>query len=193
MSKKNEKVGMIKKIIIILAILISILVAVLCVVYFSDNNLAKMHITKINSLDKDYSDYIMPLNRNKMVNEYRGNMSEETMYTLIYEFALDVLPQFRNTLNEDIDKFYNDNKDYIYVKTGMENIEEYKAFVEKIKNLPEKLTLSKTEIKEGSVKKKGTTVYATLVIYYNDNSQYVEIDIKLENYVKKDRTSVVFK
>ena len=135
MSKKNEKVGMIKKIIIILAILISILVAVLCIVYFSDNNLAKMHITKINSLDKDYSDYIMPLNRNKMVNEYRGNMSEETMYTLIYEFALDVLPQFRNTLNEDIDKFYNDNKDYIYVKTGMENIEEYKAFVEKISKI----------------------------------------------------------
>lgn len=192
MSKNDEKKIKIRKLIIIATILLIVLIVIFAIIFFSKANMAKLHVAKINSLDTDYSNYIMPLNRNEMIKNYKGEVSRETIYTLIYEFSLDVLPQFRKSGTENVEQFYKKNKEFIYTKTGIDNIETYMKFVEKIKNLPEDLTLSKTEIKEGSVKKQGIYIYATLVIYYNDDSQLVEINIKLENSVKNDRTSVVF-
>lgn len=192
MSKNDEKKIKIRKLIIIATILLIVLIVIFAIIFFSKANMAKLHVAKINSLDTDYSNYIMPLNRNEMIKNYKGEVSRETIYTLIYEFSLDVLPQFRKSGTENVEQFYKKNKEFIYTKTGIDNIETYMEFVEKIKNLPEDLTLSKTEIKEGSVKKQGIYIYATLVIYYNDDSQLVEINIKLENSVKNDRTSVVF-
>lgn len=193
MSKDIEKILKVRKLIIISAIVLIVLVGAMTVIFFSKSNMAKIHVTKVNSLEKDYSDYIMPLNRNEMINAYHGEMSRETMYTLMYEFSLDVLPQFRKSANENIDAFFEENKEYIYIKTGIDNVEEYKLFVEKIKHLPEELSLSKTEIKEGSVEKKAAFVHAVLVIYYNDGADTAEINIKLENALQEDRTSVIFK
>lgn len=193
MSKDIEKILKVRKLIIISAIVLIVLVGAMTVIFFSNSNMAKIHVTKVNSLEKDYSDYIMPLNRNEMINAYHGEMSRETMYTLMYEFSLDVLPQFRKSANENIDAFFEENKEYIYIKTGIDNVEEYKLFVEKIKHLPEELSLSKTEIKEGSVEKKAAFVHAVLVIYYNDGADTAEINIKLENALQEDRTSVIFK
>ncbi len=192
MSKNNEKILKVRNLIIITAILLIVLIAIMAVIFFSEANMAKLHVAKLNSLENDYSNYIMPLNRNEMIETYHGRVSRETIYTLMYEFSLDVLPQFRKSGTENIEQFFEKNKEFIYIKTGIENVETYKSFVEKIKDLPEELILSKTEIKADSVRKQGAFVYATLVIYYNDNSQSVEIDIKLENAVREDRTSVVF-
>lgn len=192
MSQRSEKILKVKYLIIMSVLILILLIGIMCLIFLSDENVAKAHIVKLNSLEKDYSDYVMPLNRNDLINAYNGMLSRETIYTLLYEFSLDVLPEFRKNGTENINEFFEKNKEYIYIKTGIDDVETYGAFVEKIKNLPEELVLSKTEIKENSVKKQGQYVTAILVIYYNDDVQSVEINIKLGSYANDDRTSIIF-
>ena len=73
-------------------------------------------------------------------------------------------------------------------------IREYliKKGIEKVKNLPEELTFSQTEIKEDSVKRQTGYTEAILVIYYNDDAAKVEINIKVENKENNNRTSIIF-
>ena len=70
----------------------------------------KKNISKINDLKKDYSDYIMPLNRLELTDAYTGVLSKETIYTLLYEFSLDTLPMLRNEAVENPEAFYKKNK-----------------------------------------------------------------------------------
>lgn len=190
--KKDDKKATIKKMIFIAMGILLILVISLCMILFSKENIARRNISKINDLKKDYSDYIMPLNRLELTDAYTGVLSKETIYTLLYEFSLDTLPMLRNEAVENPEAFYKKNKEYIEIKTGIENFETFKALVEKIKTLPENLILSKTEIKSGSVRANLAGASGTLVIYYNDNADSVEIQINVEKYENQERTSIVF-
>ena len=69
MSKDIEKILKVRKLIIISAIVLIVLVGAMTVIFFSKSNMAKIHVTKVNSLEKDYSDYIMPLKDEKEVLE----------------------------------------------------------------------------------------------------------------------------
>lgn len=169
-----------------------ILLIILMLIYFSKNNIAIRHNEKINELEKDYSEYIMPLNRTELTDKYNGRLSTETLYTLIYEFSKDVLPEFRNSLEKDSEKYFYKNKKYIFIKTGIENYETYSNLIKKISKLSNNLELSKMKIKESSVKSMNGYVEAILEIYYNDNSEMVEITINVENKENSDRSSIKF-
>lgn len=181
-----------KKVIKFAIVICAILMIALLSMIFSKTNVAKNNIEKINDLEKDYSDYVMPLNRTLLTDKYEGKLSRETLYTLLYEFSLDTLPELRKKAVNDPDKFYEKNKEYIYIKTGIEDATTFKALVSKIKALPEDLTLSQTEIKEDSVKRETGYTEATLVVYYNNDDAKVEINIKVGNKENNERTSIIF-
>ena len=188
---KNKRKN-IKMLIVFFAVLAIVLLVLMGIIYFSDTNMAKVRVDKVNSLESDYSDYIMPLNRRELMDAYVGNLSKETIYTLLYEFALDTIPKMRKEGVDNIEEYFEKNKEYIYIKTGIENVENYKKLAEKIKVLPENLTLSSTEIKENSVNRQNVNISGTMVVYYNDNATSVDIDIVLENANNTERTSILF-
>lgn len=181
-----------KKIIITLLILLIILCAVLIMIVFSKENRATRNVKKVNNLKETYSDYIMPLNRLELMDKYKGKLSSETIYTLLYQFANKIVPQLRNSNIEDVERYFKKNEEYIYIITGITEKDEFKQLVNKINNLPNELTCSKLEIKEGSAQKIKGGVEAVLTIYYNDNIE-LDVDITVQNKEDDSRTSIIFK
>ena len=93
-----------KKVIKFAIVICAILMIALLSMIFSKTNVAKNNIEKINDLEKDYSDYVMPLNRTLLTDKYEGKLSRETLYTLLYEFSLDTLPELRKKAEAKINK-----------------------------------------------------------------------------------------
>ena len=127
MNKKK-----VKKYLKINIILLCIVLIIFCMIYFSKRNVAKRKIQKVNDLNPDYSEYVMPLNRRELINNYTGRLSKETIYTLMYEFAIDTLPKLKKENNSNIEKYFNKNSDWIFIKTGIESQEVFVKFLEKI-------------------------------------------------------------
>ena len=182
--------------IIILFILIIIMLLCACklietkgINYVEDkDNIKYINLNDQESLKEDI---IIPSNSIDFFKNYYGKLESKQIYEDIDKFAKKILPKYINELrNNEINEYYDLNVNVIKKELGIENIETFEKFVNKINNITENNFIAKTiEFDKEKVFKKENGTTAILIIEYNNNIK-IEIDIYIPN--ENNKQNIMF-
>ncbi len=135
----------INKIILIIFIILLVLLLTFLILYkvFSKNPEETSYGSNEAQKEVDEkflrNEQIVPEGYNYLLRLYEGNVSEKDIYSSIYKLVFEEIKEINDNLkdktNEEIETYYETNKDRIYKNLGIEDYTYYKEIVEKIQKI----------------------------------------------------------
>ena len=171
-----------KKIRIILAILaVLIVVAIIAISVLTKKAENEGHTHDDDEFeDESYEleeyeeeEMFMPYGSSQIVFNYKGEWSRNRIYESIYKFV-NMLPEFVEKLetvkDEDIEKYFEDNKEYIYENFGLSNSYDFIELAKYLKRYNNIGKYKDVEIIEGSSKNATNYfIFNLLCVFENEN------------------------
>lgn len=183
--------------IISLSILVLILIILLIISIFNNSNV----INAKNRLDYIYSDEWndekFPDGMPKFYRSYEGKLTAENIGKSIYYVVNELIPNYNNTFNgksdNEITQFYNENKEEIALLLGINDINDFKDFINKILeiNSSEQTELEEFFIDGESIKSIASYSTADLHIKYKENEEII-VKIKVLRNKSNEISSIQY-
>lgn len=196
MKKKKEKKLKIG-IILSLVLIFSIILLVVLLKTYNSSSARKSEQQLQYILSNQWNDELFPKGMPAFIRGYSGEMNAKTIGKSIDYVVNTVIPQYKNDLygkNEnEITKYYKKNKNAIIIDTGIDNLDDFKEFVNEIniKTKSEKLEFESFYIDENSI---DTTDDKTTANFYISYKNCAEIELKIEvlNKIEKQVSSIKY-
>lgn len=128
------------------------------------------------------NDIMIPENSIDFFKNYFGKIDSKNIYEAIDNFSREILPKYINGL-KDITKleYYNFNINSIKEELGIENIEQFEKFAEKLENINEtNFVLENIRFDKEKVYTESNGTSAVLIIEYAEDIN-IEINIYVPN------------
>ena len=173
------------------------IISLICVIILmTPRNQIKLRINRINKPDTMSSKMPIPEYLNYIVSVYTGELNTQIIAKTYYNLATVEIPEFYKKCSKlddsMLEKYFEKHKELIEIELGFTDYKEFKGFIDIIRELKgEKLEFEDYRILEGTVEKKGNTVYACLIIKYKSNEE-IAINTQLLYSVQKGKTSILF-
>ena len=158
-------------------IIVGIILVIAIIVLLLNTNFIKLQkLKKINEENKMNSEMPIPENLYLIMAIYNGDLTTEIISKTYNNFAVNVLPKYYKACNEksseEIKKYFNKNKNSIYIELGYENETEFESFINSLKKLEgEKLEFESYRILQKTVEKSYNNVNAYIAIKYKNNNE----------------------
>ena len=190
-----------KKIKYIMLILVSLLIVLIMfyILYIYNNReeiKAQKNLEFINNSEKWDYEVKFPNRASNIKNVYEGDLSIKDIGKSMYYFTTQVLPkyylQFKNSSEEDIVSYFNENSKIIAIDIGVENQDDFIEIIESIQNLNSgSLTLESFRIDKDFIKAKSDYTETVLYITYQGNEE-IGFDVKINNKIKENSSSIEY-
>lgn len=194
MNGQNTQTMKIKKIIIKLFIIMILLSSALIIIL---NNPIDKELRYIYSEKNNGDIKIMPTNVVSLFSEYRGKISQRSIYKSIYSFVTKTVEKYyietKNLDDEMIKEYYSKNSKSIEKEIGISEESEFIKLAENLKNLKvEELKLEEYTIHPNTVKNKNGYIECVLLVKYEKNEQ-IGFYLNVQNKINESKTPIVYK
>lgn len=187
MKEKNKNISFIAMGMVILLIILLIVNIVLMSYKINIIENLKNGLYDSSSENETLPDYIKTPNKSyAFLADYSGNISSIKAYTAFYELANNTIPTYYKELKDkssnQVEQYFEQNKDEIYTKLGIDNKNDFANLIKYITNLKvTELEFESYEFDRSSININKDETSANLeIIYKNNNSITVNITL-LEN------------
>ena len=192
----NKKI---KKIIILLIILLLISILSILVYYVinSEKIEAKEQLEYINDSSEWDTTILYPEGAPVLKRSYEGELTIKDIGKSMYNFALKIIPkyynQFKNSTNEEIEKYFNDKKDIILIETGIISYSDFESLIMDIKALEgDAIEFESFKLDTNSIGEKASSVDVDMYIKYKNN-QNIKINADISNEFRDNtRSSIIY-
>ena len=175
-----------KKIIIVAIIVIIIIILGIVGFLLSPYGKSVYLINYIN--DQTYDSEIKKVKNGYTVfSKYNGEVTSNTINKSINVFATSILPDYKSINN--VQKYYNDNKDIILNLTGINNLEEFEKVVNKAKTITN-FELNDYEFVDNTVETGSKGVISVLRITYKNET--VEFLAYVNNKMSNEKAPIEY-
>lgn len=192
--KENNTSERIKKLVILMVIILGLLlIAVLAI----NNNPTNKNLRFIYNDNKDTNISVMPTNVDKLFVNYKGNVSQKSIYKSMDIFTTKLVEKYYSETNqlsiEEIEKYYNKNSTMIEKELGITDYNKFFNFCDNLKsNLKESnLNLISYTINPNTIKKINNQTIAVIIVNYENNDP-IAFTLRIQNAVDKGKTPIYF-
>lgn len=192
-SDKKLKIG----IIIGLVLLFSVILLVVLLKTYNSSNVKNSEQQLKYIMSSEWNDELFPKGMPAFIRSYSGELNSKNIGKSIDYIVKTVIPQYKNDLygkdEKEITKYYNKNQKSIMIDTGIDNIDDFKKFINEIviKTQDKKLEFESFYIDENSIEEGTNNTTANLYIEYVGCAE-VEVKIEASNSIENNMTSVKY-
>ncbi len=180
------------KIIIVAIILLIALIG--CIILVISNNNRSYEFSSLNN-EKDVIMDATPVQYLfKAMNVYRGFSSRNTINKTYYNFAINIVPKYKNLqLTDDgAKKYFNRSKDNINKELGITNVDEFVDFIKLVNTInDEEFKLKEYRIYSQSINDIGDYLDVYIGIVYEGQKEIV-FNSRIKTNPKENETAIVF-
>lgn len=186
---KKKKINP-KKIILILLILIIVLLFLLLI-------RLKARTTKEN-FEYIYSDEMdentfSPEMIHLVIAAYEGDVNPKAITKSTYNFITNLIPEYLNKCvdENETQKYFERNKESIYLLLGIDNQEGFKNLIQEIKKLSGDLVFEYAKFDRETIKRNTNNLTVVLKIKY-ENQEEISVNVKIDNKISSSRPTIRF-
>lgn len=179
-----------KKIIVIFLILIIILISLLLLMQKVKETEQKFEYIYSDSMnDGTFSPKMIHL----VIAAYEGDVNPKAITKATYNFITDLIPKYINIDNDEseIQKYFERNKEAIYLLVGIDNQDDFKNLMQEINKLSYNSEFEKAEFDRETIKKNINNLTVTLKIKYA-NQEEISINMRINNSVSSSKPAIKF-
>lgn len=192
-KEKKLKIG----IIIGLVLIFSIILLIILLKTYNSSNAKKSEQQLKYIMSDEWNDELFPKGMPAFIRSYSGELNAKNIGKSIDYVVNTVIPQYKKDLygkdEKEITKYYNKNKNAIIIDTGIDNIDDFKKFINEIviKTKSNDLKFESFYIDENSIEEYSNKTTAYLYIEYDGCA---EVDLKIEalKNIEKQISSVKY-
>ncbi len=188
----KKKKNILIVIMIILLIILMIVIVTLNKLKTKNDRTSEENLEYINS-DELEEGTISPDMIHVVIALYEGELNPKAISKATYYFINDLVPEYlKKCKNEEVTrKYFEKNKDNIYLDIGINKEDEFVNLINEIKKLSGKLEFESSRFDKDSINVKSNHLETVLYIKYKDNEE-IAIRMKLLNRVYENKTSIKF-
>ena len=178
----------IKIILIVLSIIV--IISIIGIIMYINTPKGKMLYTLnyINGSSYD-KDTIATGNIHELLSKYTGTIDSRVIDKSLYYFASELVPTFY-TIN-DINSYFENNKEYIEKMTGINNYPDFEILVTKIKKLNGNFKIENIQLELNSGEKSSKGALAVASIQYEGNDKILFL-VLLKDKLSEDTSPIEF-
>ena len=185
---KKAKIGFV--------IAVALIVIIIILAITNPKSQAQRRLKKINDPNQMQEEIQVPEYLNTVVAAYNGELTPQIIAKTYNNFATVVIPKYykkcKKLNNNGIKKYFNKNKDLIEIELGYTDCEEFKNFINTIKQLDgAKLELEDYYILDSTIEQKQGKVNAYLVLKYKQNKE-IAVNTQISQKLEKEKTSIQY-
>ena len=195
-KSRKEKINLIRKMIVILALAIVVSVIVIIILL---NNPVDNRLRYIYNENKEGNIEISPLNVSPLFVDYVGRVNQRSLYKAMYVFVNDIVQDYylkfkeNNFDKEVIATYYNEHSEDIKRELRIENQEEFITLMNTIKDLKgDELILKSYTIVPDSISKERNGTEFVLLVEYEGNES-VGFYLKILNTSTSDNSPIEYR
>lgn len=136
MNKRNKIKN---KLFIIIMLLLILLILILSYILLNSNVRAKNKLEEILVSDEMDDNLILPKGLYKLIEVYDGVFTTENIAKKYNDFATNIIPRYykncKNLSPDELNSFFNKNKNLIFMELRYKDYNDFKDFIEKVKEL----------------------------------------------------------
>ncbi len=175
---------------IIIVLLVIVIVSIVGIVVYLNTPTGKMLYTLkyINGSSYD-EETIATGNIHELLSKYTGTIDSRVIDKSMYHFAVELVPKFYNI--DNINNYYENNKEYIEKMTGINNYPDFEVLVNKIKKLNGNFKIEniKLELNSGEKSSKGALAVASIQYEGNDKLLFL---VLLKDKLSEDTSPIEY-
>lgn len=194
MPKKKNKIQDLKKIITLLIIIVIILIILALIIY---NNPTDRNLRYIYNTKKVGTINIMPTNIDKIFEDYNSKTDQRSIYKSMDLFVNEYVEKYyiatKDLSKEQINSYFNKNKNVIEKELGITSEEIFNEFAENLKNnlKGENLELVSYTVNPKTVKKISSKINYVIIVEYSNN-QKIGFKLTIQNNIDKNKTPIFY-
>lgn len=148
-------------------------------------------------VDEEYlkNQMIIPEEYNFLIRLYEGNLNENVFYSAIYKLVFEEIPEINTNLKnknaEEIENYYQNNKDRIYSNLGIDNFEKYNKIVGEVLKLKD-ITYKSSRFDTKSFEQNNETGYSSLNLEINFETSSVNFKMFIINEIQNNKPKIKF-
>lgn len=197
---KNKKKKMIIRRIIKISLIVLIILLVITTFYYIKNKdkiITLDNLTYINNDTEWESGTVFPEGISALGRAYTGEMTVKDITKSMLYFSNSVIPRYyinlKNASDDEIRKYYEKNKELIYIDIGINELEDFIEIIKVIQKFKtENLNLESYRIDIDTIRTQNANVFSTLYLKYEGNDE-INFTTKVEYYKKEDHSTVIYK
>ncbi len=196
--KKEKYIKIATIIFIILLVLLITFVIIYNVLKEKDEPIYEENLEAQKEVDEEYLEkqMIIPEEYNFLVRLYEGNLNEKVFYSAIYKLVFEEIPEISNNLKnksaEEIESYYQNNKERIYSNLGIDNFEDYNKIVQEVSKL-ENTTYESSRFVSKSFASNEENDYSSLDLEINfENNSSITFKMYIINEFQDDKPKIKF-
>ena len=138
---------------------------------------------------------IIPGEYNFLIRLYEGNVNENVFYSAIYKLVFEEIPEINANLKnksiEEIENYYQNNKERIYSNLGIDNFEDYNEIVKEVSKL-ENITYKSSKFDTRSFAQNSETGYSSLNLEINFETSSISLKMFIINEIQDNKPKIKF-
>ncbi len=148
-------------------------------------------------VDEEYleNQMIIPGEYNFLIRLYEGNVNENVFYSAIYKLVFEEIPEINANLKnksiEEIENYYQNNKERIYSNLGIDNFEDYNEIVKEVSKL-ENITYKSSKFDTRSFAQNSETGYSSLNLEINFETSSISLKMFIINEIQDNKPKIKF-
>lgn len=128
---------------------------------------------------------------------YKGKLTTQNICKTYDNIVTKVIPKYykkcKNMNDDELNKYYQKNKDIIYIELGIEEFNEFNGLINRIINLQgTKLEYENCSLIADSIKEEDTGITVYISIKYKNNTDLI-LNSFVQNKVNKNASSIILK
>lgn len=186
---KKKKINL-KKLIIIMLILLTVLLTLM--ILRLKARTYKETFNYIYSEDMDEGTF-SPEMIHLVIAAYEGDENPKAITKATYNFITNLIPKYLNECvrENNIESYFENNKEQIYLLTGINNKDDFNKLIQEIKKLSGDLQFEYAQFDRETIKKNNNNLTVELKIKYL-NQEEISVNLKINNKVNSSNPTIKF-